>query len=354
MSFYMRWFNRKSNRLLGIDISTATIKLLELSKTRKGYKVESYAVRPITDEKVVNNNEEDMQGIAETLKAVVQASGTGISSVCLGISEDHVTKTVVSMPKGQTEDDREEQLLMDIDSLDVMSFDFGVINSPPDKDAEDVLVVYSHAENISDRVNILEKAGLVAKVIDLESFATLGAFELIRQQLPNNAEGKVVGIVDVGASTLNLNVIEQGRSIYAGDKDFGGNKLTEDIQSTYGCTYEEAGKLKRSATPPDNYEKKVLEPFKRRMVMEISRELNKFYSSKEAKSIDYVILAGGCASIKGIAKTVESEVSAPTYIANPFMNMQVASKVNKSRFVEDAPALLLTCGLALRSFDNES
>lgn len=350
----MKWFNRKSKRLLGIDISTATVKLLELSKTRKGYKVESYAVRPIPDGKLVNSNEEDMRAIAEVIKAAVEASGTKLKNVCLAISEDHITKVTVQMPKGQTDDEREEQLLMDIDALDVMSFDFDVIDSQPGSDIEDVLVVYSHSENISDRVSVLEKADLVAKVIDLESFATLGAFNLIREQLPNKAEGKVVAIADVGASTLNLNVIEQGQSIYAGDKEFGGNKLTEDIQSIYNYSYEQAGKLKRSSEPPDDYEKKILEPFKRRMATEISRELDKFYSSKYAKPIDYVVLAGGCASIKGIAETIELSVDAATYIANPFINMEVNSKVNKTRFVEDAPALLLTCGLVLRSFENES
>ena len=194
----------------------------------------------------------------------------------------------------------------------------------------------------------------MARVIDLESFATLGAFDLIREQLPNKAEGKVVAIADVGASTLNINIIEQGRSIYAGDKEFGGNKLTEDIQSIYNYSYEEAGKTKRSSTPPDNYEEMVLEPFKRRMVTEITRELDKFYSSKYAKQIDYMVLAGGCASIQGIADSVEESVQAPTYIANPFINMTVDKKVNKGRFFEDAPALMLTCGLALRSFDDES
>jgi len=127
--------------------------------------------------------------------------------------------------------------------------------------------------------------------------------------------------------------------------------LTEEIQRRYGLSYEEAGLAKKQGGLPENFVPEVLEPFKDGMAQQISRAQQFFYSSSHIANIDQLILAGGCASIEGIAELVEAKIGIPTRIANPFANMSVSSRVPAQTLGNDGPALLVSCGLALRSFD---
>ncbi|MCW8982819.1 MAG: pilus assembly protein PilM, partial [Gammaproteobacteria bacterium] len=132
---------------------------------------------------------------------------------------------------------------------------------------------------------------------------------------------------------------------------FGGKQLTEDIQRRYGLSYEEAGMAKRQGGLPDDYQMEVLEPFKRMMVQQVGRALQFFYSSSQYSSVDHIVLAGGSSSIEGIAELIAEQEGVPTTIANPFANMSISSSIKTQVLANDAPALMIACGLALRSYD---
>jgi len=146
-------------------------------------------------------------------------------------------------------------------------------------------------------------------------------------------------------------VLHDGRTVYTREQGFGGYQLTEEIQRRYGLTHEEAGLAKRQGGLPDNYFIDVLEPFKKAMVQQIARSLQFFVSSSANRGIDSIILAGGCASITGVDKLVEQSLGVPAYIANPFVNMALSSRVRLQSLSNDAPAMMIACGLAMRSFD---
>jgi type IV pilus assembly protein PilM len=119
----------------------------------------------------------------------------------------------------------------------------------------------------------------------------------------------------------------------------------------YGLSYEEAGLAKRQGGLPESYEVEVLEPFKEAMVQQVSRLLQFFYAGSEFNRVDQIVLAGGCASIPGIAEMVEEQIGVLTIVANPLANMSLSSRVQAQALAQDAPALMIACGLALRSFD---
>lgn len=352
----MKWFNRKSERILGIDISTAAIKLLELSKTSEGYKVESYAVRPIPEGVLVNNDPEDMEVISETIRDVLKQANTKVRSASIAIAESDVFRKVITMPAGFSDSEMEEQIIIDADQyipypLDEVRFDFEVIETDEKTDTAEVLLVASRMENIDERVAILELADVVTKVVDLETFVMVDALSLLANDLPNKGADQTIAMVDIGASIISLNVVRDGRSIYARDQTFGGRQLTEEIQRIYGYSFEEAGRAKKSANAPEGYNTEALEPFKRAIVQQIARALQVFYSSAAREDIDSIVFSGGCASIEGIAELVEVDQKCPVLIANPFHSMAVAKNINEQSLNADAPALMVACGLALRSFD---
>ena len=353
----MNLFSRKNTPVLGIDISTAAVKLLELSKAGARYRVESYAVAPLPQDAVVDKNIADVDVIGDVIKTALKQSGSKLKHACVAVAGSAVMNKIISMPASLDDIEMEEQILVEADqyipySLDEVRLDFevqGPSENNPDK--VDVLLAASRKENVDDRVEALKKAGLKAKVVDVEAFSIENAFTLLVDQLPDVKEGQTVAIADVGATMSTLNVMHDFRTVYTREQGFGGKQLTEEIQRRYGLSYEEAGLAKKHGGLPDNYTTDVLNPFMQALVQQIARSLQFFVSSSANRSVDNIILAGGCASIPGIEKLVEQNLGIPAFVANPFINMALSNKVKPQSLSNDAPAMLLACGLALRSFD---
>ncbi|MDP2903865.1 MAG: pilus assembly protein PilM [Methylovulum sp.] len=353
----MSWFSRKQNAVLSIDISTAAVKLLELSKQGVRYRVESYAVAPLPKDAVIDKNITNVNMIADSIKIALKQSGSKLKQATVAVAGSAVMTKIITMDAQLTDDEMEEQIMIEADqyvpySLDEVNFDFevqGINESNPEM--VDVLLAASRKENVDNRVEALLKAGLTAQIVDVEAFAMEQAFSLLANQFVDSIEGQTVAIVDMGATMTTLNVLFDGRSVYTREQGFGGKQLTEEIQRRYGLSYEEAGLAKRHGGLPDNYMADVLEPFKRAMVQQIQRALQFFVSSNFNKDIDRIILAGGCASIQGVEQLVEKTLGVPVYIANPFVNMTLSNKVKTQALSSDAPTLMIACGLALRSFD---
>ena len=147
-----------------------------------------------------------------------------------------------------------------------------------------------------------------------------------------------------------LSVFNDGEAKYTREQLFGGKQLTEEIQRRYGLSVEEAGLAKKQGGLPDDYEQEVLEPFKEAVVQQITRSLQFFFSSSPYNDVDFIVLAGGVAAMPGLCELVQERLGTPAAVANPFANMAVASKVNSVALGNDAPAMMIACGLAMRSF----
>lgn len=353
----MSWFNQKQNAVLGVDVSTAAVKLLELSKVGARYRVENYAVASLPQDAIIDKNIANIDVIADAIKVALKQSGSKLKQAAVAVAGSAVMTKIITMPASLSSDEMEEQIMVEADqyipySLDEVNLDFEVQgeneNNP---DMVDVLLAASRKENVDDRVEALAKAGLKARVVDVEAFAMENAFALLADQLPDSLEGRTIAIADIGATMATLNVLHDCRTVYTREQGFGGRQLTEEIQRRYGLSYEEAGLAKKHGGLPDNYATDVLEPFKRAMVQQIARSLQFFVSSSANRGIDSIILAGGCASIPGVEKLVEQSLGVPTYIANPFINMALSNRVKPQALSNDAPAMMIACGLALRSFD---
>lgn len=353
----MFFFHRKKPELLGIDISTAAIKLLELSRVGSRFRVESYAVAPLPPDAMVDKNITKIEAIGNVIRTVVKQSGTRLKHAAVAVPGSAVIAKVISMPASLSEDELEAQLELEADqyipyALDEVSLDF-VVQGATEKNPEmvDVLLVASRKENVGDRVAALEVAGLKAEIVDVESYALEHSCGLVLEQLSERETDQAIAIADVGATMTTLNVIHNRRIIYTREQGFGGKQLTEEIQRRYGLSYEEAGLAKKHGGLPDNYVPEVLDPFKNALSQQIQRSLQFFLSSSTHRDVEHILLAGGCASIPGIDRYVEETLGIPTLIANPFVNMTISPRVKPQTLSNDAPALMTACGLALRSFD---
>ena len=348
---------KKSSALLGLDISSSTVKLLELSRSGGQYRVESYGVEPLPPNAVVEKNITDVEAVGQAIKRLVTREKASAKNAAVSVAGSAVITKVIQLEASLSEDDMESQIRLEADQyipypLEEVAIDFEVQGPVEDNPEQaEVLIVACRTENVEMREAALEAAGLTAKVVDVEAYAMERAFTLIEDQLDNSEEQQTIAIVDVGATMTTLSVLDAGQTIYTREQFFGGKQLTEEIQRRYGLSFEEAGLAKKQGGLPDDYEPEVLEPFKDAVVQQVSRSLQFFFSSSQFNDVDCIVLAGGTASLPGVRELVQEKVGTTTIVANPFSNMSLASKVSASALSDDAPALMIACGLAMRSFD---
>jgi type IV pilus assembly protein PilM len=352
-----QFLSRKSPPIIGLDISTTAVKLLELSQSGGRYRVESYAVEPLPPNSVIEKNISDVESVGEAIRRAVKRSGTRNKHAAVAVAGSAVITKVISMPASLSDDEMESQIELEADQyipypLEEVNLDFEVMGpAPNDPERVEVLLAACRSENVDVRVDAVELAGLTGKVVDVEAYAMENAFGLLAEQMPEQGMDKTIAVVDVGATMTTLNVLHDLKTIYTREQVFGGKQLTEEIQRRYGLSYEEAGMAKRQGGLPDNYVPEVLEPFKEAMAQQVSRSLQFFFSSSQYNNVDHLVLAGGSSSIAGMDELIEKKLGVPTSVANPFVNMSIAPKIKAQVLSNDAPALMIACGLALRSFD---
>ena len=353
---FFDFFTKPSKPMLGMDISSSAVKLIELSKTGGSFKVEAYRVLPLPPNTIVDKNIADLDALSETIAAVVKRSGSKLTDIVAAVSSSSVITKEIELPAGLTELQMEMQIEVEADQyipypMEEVAFDFDVLgeveNNP---DLVRVLLAACRQGNVEHRRQALEMAGFNPKVIDVESFAVERAYKLIEGQL-DEVSDQVVAIADIGASVFSFTVLVDGKIIYSRQQQFGGKQLTEEIQRRYGLSWEEAGEAKRKGGLPEDYATEVLAPFKESLVQHITRSLQFFYSSSHFNYVDQLFLAGGVSALEGLVDEVEQVIGLPTAVANPFANMQLHKSINATALANDAPAMLLAVGLAMRSFD---
>lgn len=351
-------FGKKNRNLLGLDITTSSIKLVELAEAGRGYRVESYSAEATPANSINDKAIVDTQAVGEAIRRAVKRSGTKVRDVAIAISGDAAITKTIQMPSGLSEAEMEGQVEIQADQyipfpMEEVSHDFEIIG-PNEADGEmnDVLLVATRTDNVDQREAAVSAAGLKASVVDVEAFALENACRLLAHQIPNNGIGQSVAVIDMGASNTTFGVLQDMKVVYTRDFAFGGQQLTEEIMRTYGLSVEDAGRAKKEGGLPSNYEPEVLDPFIDDVTQQVSRSLQFYLASAGGREQpDLVIMCGGCANIPGIADVIASRVGIPTEIGDPLGQMKVSARAKGQGIERDANALLTAFGLALRSFD---
>ena len=351
-------FQTQSTPLIGVVISSSAVILVEIEQAGKNLlRVERYVIESLPKDAVTDGNIMNLEAVAETLRRAWKRMGTRSKHVAMALPAAAVITKKIIVPAGLREDELETQVETEANqyipfALDEVNLDFQALG-PAASGTEDieVLIAASRKEKVEDRVAAAESAGLKAIVMDVESFATQSACEMVAQQLPNAGRDQTIAVVDIGASMMHVNVLRNGQSIYLREQTFGGNQLTQEIQRRYSLSSDEAEIAKRQGGLPENYEAEVLQPFMDTLALEVARAIQFFFSSSQFTQVDHILLAGGCAMIPGLDEIVATRSQSSTMIANPFASMALSTRIKPKQLTLDAPALLIACGLAMRRFD---
>ena len=339
--------------MLGLDISSSSVKLVELSRDKAGKLVLDHcAIEPLERGWIIDGNVEKFDEVAEAVRRVVQKSGTKTRHVAMALPGSAVITKKIVLPGGMTEADLASQVESEANqyipfSLDEVSLDFCVVG-PSATSAGDVevLIAASRKEKVQDRQGLAEAANLKPMVVDVESYASRLATARLIEHLPNKGLDTLVALFEVGALTTSMQVIKNDEVLYERDQAFGGAQLTQLIVRQYGFSPEEAESKKRSG----DYESGVLKPFVESMAQEIGRALQFFFTSTPHNKVDYVMLAGGSSALPGLTQSVTEQTTFACVQLDPFDGMTVGSNVPEKKMRRETASYLTACGLALRRF----
>lgn len=355
----MLGFRRKTKPLVGIDISSTAIKLIELSplpaETRARFRVEHFAIEPLPPAVMIEKKVADVEQVGKAIAKAVVGCRTRAKRAAVAVAGSAVITKIITLDGSLSDTEMEDQIELDAEQyipypLEEVNLDFQVVRPTEGKPGlVDVLLVASRRENVEDRVAALEAAQLTPAVVDVEAYAIENACELILADLPPSV--KTVAVVDIGAATTTLHVLSEGRIVYSREQNFGGQQLVDEVRRRYGLARDLAMLKIRESSVGEGYQSDVLEPFKEALTQQIGRALQFFYSGTTFNRVDLILLTGGPAAMSDIDRLVSQRFNIETQVANPFRNMSVSPSVDARELMREAPSMLVALGLALRGFD---
>lgn len=357
MGFLDGLMGGKQAPLVGLDISSSSVKLVELAQSGSGeYVLERFATESFEKGWIADGQIEKFDEVADAVRRVVSKSGTKTKRVALAMPQSAVITKKIMLPAGLRDEELELQVESEANqyipfSLDEVSLDFCVVGPSPSSAGDvEVLIAASRKDRVQDRQGLAEAAGLKPVVLDIESHASRLAMTRIVSALPNEGRDALVALFEIGAETTSLKVLRDEELLYDRDQAFGGSQLTQMISRQYGFSFEEAEQKKLASDLPEDYESSLLVPFVDSLAQEIGRALQYFFTSTPHHKVHYVMLGGGTATLPGLKERVTELTGFASMVVNPFEGMRLGSAVRESKLRREAPAYLTACGLAMRRF----
>jgi type IV pilus assembly protein PilM len=343
----------KKGESIGLDIGSHSIKLVELAGGKGGYRLKRFAMAPLPADVIVDGAVMDSGSIIEVVRELIANNKIKNKKVALSISGFSVIIKKVTL-NFMSEEELEESIQWEAAQyipfdIEEVNIDFQILGeSRESPDQMDVLLVAAKKEIINDYETLIEESGLETQVIDVDSFAV----ETMHENLFGIGEQDVLALVNIGASTMNFNIVKGPNSLLTRDVSMGGKQVTEDIQKQYNLMYEEAETLKLK--PPEEWgEHKNFDRLIRNscdmFTTEIQRSLDFFYANYPDEQIGSLGLCGGGAKTPGLLDHIKERVGIETFMINPFEVISYSPKEFEDSYLNSVgPIAAVGTGLAMR------
>lgn len=348
-------FSRDSKSILGVDIGSRAVRVLELKNNNGYYRVEAYGQAALAEGAVVDQAINDPSLVARAIESAVEKSGSKAKNVAVALPGSSVISKTVYMPEGLSDEDLDFQVRAEADQhipypLDDVALDWEIQNSSPNAGGKiEVLLSACRQENITKLQQAVEQAKLNLVIVDVEPFCLERSFEFIQSQIESSETG-IVAVFDIGMSAVSMCVLEEGKQVYNREQTVGINIMLEDMELHYGIDDKaEALSMIKKGTLPSDFSEKVLKDFQETMSEHMNRALQFFYSSTSFDKVEHVVLGGHLIEFTKLAQYAQSALGIPVTRANPFLNMTLSEKVSVELINSESSVLLIATGLALRS-----
>lgn len=341
----------KAKELVGIDIGSSSVKLVQLKKAGEGFQLQNVGILPLPAEAIVDNSLMDTTSIVDAIKSLVKSLGVKTKEIACSISGNSVIIRKISLP-AMTEEELGDQIFWEAEQyipydINDVNLDFEILKSElADSSKMAVLLVASKKDFINEYVSVFSESGLKLSIVDVDSFAVQNCFELNHGEEFDN----VVALVNIGASMVNVNIVKGGASLFSRDLQMGGNLYTEEIQRQFAIGGEEAERIKLTGDYPDkNRLQDVISRVNETLSVEILRALDLYYSTADEQKISKIYVSGGCAKVAALTSVLGQKSGLSVEILNPFLNIKYNEKDFDPEYLSEiGPFVAVATGLAMR------
>jgi len=341
----------KKKELIGIDIGSSSIKLIQLKEIKGGYQLQNLGIWPLSPETIVDNTLMDTSAVVESIRNLVKSLNVKVKDAASSVSGNSVIIRKISLPAMLPEEleeqihwEAEQYIPFDINDVNI---DYQLLDSDEDDPSKmNLLLVASKKDIINDYLSVFNETGLRLLIVDVDSFALQNSFELNYDVEPD----EVNALINIGASIMNLNVVKGGVSLFTRDVQMGGNLFTEEIQRQFALSGDEAERLKvgGDVSNPERIAD-VLAKINDTLSVEIRRSLDFYNANATEGKISKVYLSGGASKTAQLAETVAQKLSLPVELLNPFNKIKWSEKEFDSEYLQEiAPLMTVATGLASR------
>lgn len=358
------WIEKKIFKVpqcIAIDMGSSSMKVMNMVLEKGEYRINYHAIEYIPANLVMNKEIKEPEKLGQQLRVLLDKSKNKATAAVMAIGGAGAVTRTIQLSAALTPVEIEGEVYLESPryipfDLEEAYFDYQVIGpSKKGKELLDVLLVAAKKNVVDNRLAFLKAAGLTPYVIDIENFALERTVKLITDHLPTVAEDQKIGLLDLGAHTMTLSVMEGGSIVYSREQNFGGKQLSDEIELRYGISSEEISVMNKVNELPEDYLLDVLEPFKNTLIQQINRALQFFYSSDQHGELAYLILFGGVAGLSNLEELVKNQTKVKTIIGNPFVQMSVGDNVNFEKLQSESNSHFFTVGLCLRAiYDNRN
>lgn len=346
-------FFSRSKGVVGLDIGSATIKLVELKEKKGGqFLLQRIGVEPLSPEAIVDGSIMDSSLVVDAISKLNDQTGVKTANFATSVSGHSVIIKKIELPQMAPEElaesiqwEAEQHIPFDINDV---RLDYVTLMDDPGREEMDVLLVAVKREKVNDYVSVISQSGKSPSIVDVDAFAIQNAYELNYELDPL----KNVALINMGAGVTNINIVARGQSVFWRDISFGGNQFTEALQREFNLSFDQAELLKRGESvgaysPADA--RKVLDGVSAEMANEIQKTFDFFGATSSEGPVDELVLSGGCALTANLQEVLRERFGVPTELLNPFRNVQFKdSDFNREWLESIAPMLAVSVGLAIR------
>lgn len=346
-------FLPKKKDIVGLDIGSSSIKLVELKEGKKGYRLHSLALSPLPPEAIVDGALMDSVTIIDAIKDLIGQAKTKTKSAVTSVSGHSVIVKKITLPF-MTEAELEESIQWESEryipfDINDVNIDFQILGSDAENpDVMEVILVAAKKDIINDYVSVIMEAGLNPVIVDVDAFA-LENMLAINYDLE---KGESVAIANVGASITSINILKNNVSAFTRDIFKGGNQVTEEIQRQLHIDFEEAEKIKVGSKMEGISQpviQKVLKEACESLAIEIGNSLDFFQSASTYEKIGKLYLSGGGSKVKDFDILLQQQIGIPVEMINPFKKIEFSEKHFDLEYMREiGPAMAVGVGLASR------
>lgn len=351
----IRLFGGKDHSLVGVDISSGSVKVAEMRPTGHGFELLACGRADLPAGAMNDRQVAEPEEVGKALSRLLRRLNVNSRDAAVAVTGSPVITKVITLPASLSERDMEEQIRLEADQyvpypIEEVNLDFTVLGNAEHAEGQlKVMLAACRSETIDERLAAVEAAGMTAKVVDIEEFALDNA--ILHFAIPPQSHG-VTLVCDIGAHHTLLSVIDGHSPIYRREQNFGGRQLTEDIMRHYGMSAAEAEEGKRSGTLPADYPSEVLPYFIDDLAQQIDRALQLFFANTNTyTSVDRMLFAGGTASIPGLPETIEEKLGVKCELVDPLAQVSMGPNLRRTIARTEAPGLLVAMGLGMRGGD---